>query len=267
MKTNYTQPGKSERECKYDWFDSWDKLTNFIIQLSGKPKLVLEPDEIAIDPHIHTLYSHCSIAQPMDIILHSVKLGLGGIAIMDHNDVRGANDAIKCSEHLKDLGEIPQDFLVIPGTEINTKNGHVGALFFDEVIKKPLSVEDTVRIIHEAGGLAVAVHPYHSSGIKDAIFDYPFDAVEIFSGSVFNEKQFKQNLALINDSRLSNKALLGSSDAHYVNAIGVCATAVKLEEKTLEGFKQAVIEHKTRPITASSYSRIRKMLGGIKKLR
>lgn len=267
MITNYTQPAKSERECKYSWFDSWDKLTNLTISLSGKPKLILEPDEIAIDPHIHTLYSHCSIAQPMDIILHSVKLGLGGIAIMDHNDVRGAKDAIKCCEYLKELGKIPEDFLVIPGTEINTKNGHVGALFFEEVIKKPLSVEDTVSIIQEAGGLAVAVHPYHSSGIKDAIFNCQFDAIEIFSGSVFNEKQFKQNLALVNDLRLSNLALLGSSDAHYVNAIGFCATAVKLEEKSLEGFRKAVIERKTRPITASSYSRIRKMLGGIKKLR
>jgi len=255
------------RECKYWWFDGWDFLVNSAIRTSGSPDIQVTHGEIALDPHVHTLFSHCSISQPERVIRRAVALGLGAVGIMDHNDIRGALDAMRCAEDLKRRGLIPEDFLVIPGTEINSTVGHIGALFVQENIPISLTPEEAVRAIHEAGGLAIAVHPYHSTGIKDAVFDAPFDAVETECGSVFGEKLVKRNIDLTSDKRLASMAKMGSSDGHYIHAIASCYTVVQASEPTLDALKQAIIDGGSCAKSSRSCLKIRKLLGGIKKLK
>ena len=261
-------PGKGDRECKYWWFDGWDWLVNRALAASGRPRISTGPGEIALDPHIHTLFSHCSISQPHRLIREAVRLGLGAVAVMDHNDVRGALDAMRCAESLKAQGEIPEDFLVIPGVEVNSTVGHVGALFVTENLPMRLSPAELVEKIHEAGGLAIAVHPYHSTGIGDAIFDVPFDAVEIECGSVFGRHLIQRNRELLSDARMAGAAKMGSSDGHYVRAIGSCYTVVgKIEKPTLEAVKQSILAGNCEPKTSVPYERTVKLLGSIRKLK
>lgn len=241
---------------------------NRALSLSGRPSVTTSPGEIAFDPHIHTLFSHCSISQPERLIRRAVRIGLGAVGVMDHNDIRGALDAMSCAAYLKSRREIPEDFLVIPGVEINSSVGHVGALFVTENMPMRLDPAQTVKAIHEAGGLAVAVHPYHSTGIGDAVFDAPFDAVEIECGSVFGRQLVQRNRQLTSDERLSNVARIGSSDGHYVRAIASCYTvATNIEKPTLEALKQSILDGNCEARTSVPYERMAKLLGSIGKLK
>ncbi len=221
----------------------------------------------AFDPHIHTLFSHCSISQPERLIREAVRLGLGAIGVMDHNDINGALDVMRCCEYLKSNGSIPDGFVVVPGVEVNSTVGHVGALFVEENLPMGLEPAAMVKAIHDAGGLAVAVHPYHSTGIGDAVFDAPFDAVEIECGSVFGRRLVKRNRELASDARLSNAAKLGSSDAHYIRAMASCYTVAKTDgPPTLDALRQAIMAGNCEPRTSRPYERLAALLGSIRKL-
>ena len=223
--------------------------------------------ELAIDPHVHTLFSHCSISQPERIIRCAAAIGLDGVGIMDHNETRGSDDAIRCAEYLKSSGEIPEHFLIIPGTEVSSKIGHICALFVGEELPRDLSPEQTVRVIHEAGGLALAPHPYHSTGINDAVFDAPFDAVEVECGSVFGADLVQRNLELAADPRLRATAKFGASDAHYIRAIGSCYTVFRVPSPTLDAVKQAMANRDCAAGSSSSCARLRRLLGKVPKLK
>ena len=202
------------------------------------------------------------------MICRAVSIGLGAVVVMDHNDIRGSHDAARCADDLKAKGIIPEEFLIIPGVEINSNVGHIGALFVDDTFPKSHTPEETVRMIHEAGGLAVAVHPYHSTGIKDAVFDAPFDAVEVECGSVFGNRLIQQNRDLATDPRLADVTKFGSSDAHYINAIGSCYTVIEnLDSVSLESIRQAIIDGRTSAYSTEPCRRIQRMLGGIPKLK
>jgi predicted metal-dependent phosphoesterase TrpH len=241
-----------------------DALINGFISCCGPMRISAPEGCFAIDTHIHSRYSKCSVTSIERIIFRAVKIGLSGIAVMDHNDIRSAKDAVECADGLKQKNLIPENFVVIPGTEIASGVGqHIGAFFVDEIIPKNLGVSETVRRIHEAGGLAIAVHPYLRSGIGDALFDAPFDAVEIDSGSAFGRMPVERAYKLQDDARLKNVAKLGSSDAHYANAIGMCYTIIQSDEITPD----LVRSHISQCLTTSKPSpvalRIRKMVGNM----
>lgn len=258
---------RHDRECKHWWFDAWDRLANQVLALCGRPHIEVVPGRLAVDPHIHTLYSHCSISPPERVLMDAAELGLGAVGIMDHHHVRGALETVRCAEELKRRGLLADEFLVIPGVELNSSIGHIGALFVDEDLPEGLPPDRTVDAIHEAGGVAVAVHPYHSTGIGDAVFDAAFDAVEVECGSVFDGRLVKRNRDLAGDKRLAGAAKLGSSDAHFRNAIAGCYTVIDVDNPTLDGLKLAVIEGRCVPRSSEPLLRIRKVLGLIPKLR
>ncbi|MGQ9454902.1 MAG: PHP domain-containing protein [Armatimonadota bacterium] len=255
------------RTCKHWWFDGWDWFVNRALKFCGQPTIQTPPGTIAADLHVHTFYSHCSIARPEDVILRAYKLGLSAIAVMDHHHVRGALETQRCAENLKEQGLLNETFLVIPGVELNSKTGHIGALFVTEDLPEKLSPQNTVELIHQAGGLAIAVHPYHSTGVGDAIFDAPFDAIEVECGSVFDAGLVRLNRALATNPRLAHAAKIGGSDAHYLNAIGNCYTVIHTSVVTTEMIRKSLNERKCEAHSSSCLQRMRRLLGLIPKLR
>lgn len=240
---------------------------NRILSLSGRPDIISEPGCYCIDTHIHTLFSRCSISQPMDVLLRANKIGLSGVAIMDHNNSEGATNATDCAEYLKDRGLLPEDFIVIPGQEVNTTSGHVGILFSLKKYPTNESPESLAARVHDDGGLVVAVHPFHSTGIGDKILDTPLDIVEIDCGAVFDNVSADKVRQYFSSNKLDGVAAVGSSDAHYINAIGMCYTLVRDSKPSLQGVRQAILAGKTESRRSRAHQKWTQCFGKIKKLK
>ncbi len=183
-----------------------------------------------LDPHIHSTYSSDSSASPRDIVRKAKAIGLDAIAVADHNTIKGSMATI---EEAKDF----KDFVVVPGMEISSSKGHIVALGINEDVKPGLSPEETVESIRELGGIAVAAHPFVSyrEGLCDYVKDLDIDAIETLNSRyIFGYSNWRaKNLAI-----KRNIPEIGSSDAHFLEAIGSCVTELEADfsyESIIEG--------------------------------
>jgi predicted metal-dependent phosphoesterase TrpH len=183
-----------------------------------------------LDPHIHSTYSTDSTASPRDIVKKARAIGLDAISVADHNTIKGSMATI---EEAKDF----KDFVVVPGMEISSSKGHIVALGINEDVEPGLSPEDTVENIRALGGIAVAAHPFVSyrEGLCDHVKDLDIDAIETLNSRyVFGYSNWRaRNLAL-----KRNIPEIGSSDAHFLEAIGSCVTELEANfsyESIIEG--------------------------------
>ncbi|MFQ5909765.1 MAG: PHP domain-containing protein [Thermoplasmata archaeon] len=106
-----------------------------------------------MDLHIHSAFSSDGRERPEDILRYARKIGLDGIAILDHNDIRGSLKAFEMSKDMKDI-------LVVRGLEVSTEAGHVIAYGVDRPVPSSSTIEETVDVIGDFGGIAVVPHPY-----------------------------------------------------------------------------------------------------------
>ena len=97
---------------------------------------------LKLDLHIHSQYSEDGAGSPKEIIKILQKKGLHGMAITDHNTVRGGLESLKVA---------PKDFIVIPGIEVSTKDGHIIGLNVKEDIPRRLTSGETIDKIIEQG--------------------------------------------------------------------------------------------------------------------
>lgn len=190
-----------------------------LIGISEKEKVTLQN---SADLHIHSEWSD---GDKLDNVLEkALSLKLDAIAITDHDEIEGALEA-RHRVHEKRLR-----IAVIPGTEISSRDGHIGALFVTKNIPKDLSAAETVSLIHEACGIAVAHHPYSPAwidfilnmklGCGDLIRKIPFDAIE--ATNAVPGRGVKYNIQAIDKMRENhvNIAITGSSDAHHAEFVG-----------------------------------------------
>jgi predicted metal-dependent phosphoesterase TrpH len=173
--------------------------------------------QVKADLHVHTVYSPDSLITLEELVFYARKRGLNAVAITDHNRVDGA---------LKMARET--DFLIIPGTEVNSKDGHVIALNVRETVPKGLSAEETVERIHGTGGIAIACHPF--ALFKGSLGKHAggsFDAVETINASA---SPFKRSVRKAEEVAARFKLpRVAGTDAHYAPAIGYAYTVVDAE--------------------------------------
>jgi len=202
------------------------------------------------DLHIH---SNCSDARPsIEEVLEYVqnKTDLDVIAITDHDTVKGA---IKAAELVKNGN---YRFEVIVGEEITAKEGHILGLFLTEKIKPNQSAHETIKQIHDQGGIAVASHPFQHSRLRNpnmAIMDgvgaitlfqekNTLDGVEIVNGTPTLQNE-NLKASFLNKTTLF-LAEVGASDAHIVEAIGMGYTL--FEGKSAADLKRELLERQTQ---------------------
>lgn len=159
------------------------------------------------DLHIHSRYSD-GMNSPQEIVEYAQKIGLSGVAITDHDEIEGSLQALKFQ------GE---NFQVIPGLEVSSREGHILALGVKEMVEWDNSAQETVEKIHSLGGIAVATHPYDSfrMGVGDLIYRLDFDAVEVENGHTFRNRKNPLKMA-----QEKNLCMVGGSDAHTLGEIG-----------------------------------------------
>ena len=199
-----------------------------------------------IDIHTHTYpVSDDSILTPEELISEAKRIGLDGVCLTDHDGFWDPKDVEK-------LGK-DNDFLIIPGCEVTTEEGHLLVYGLREYIfgmHKSAFVKD---LVDEAGGAIVVAHPYRrvyrESAPQDSlsyeemlrraqrndVFEL-VDAVEISNGrGSEKENSFSRTLS----ERLELPGT-GASDAHKLDDIGTFATLFQDEVGSLSDFISAI---------------------------
>jgi predicted metal-dependent phosphoesterase TrpH len=191
--------------------------------------------QIKADLHVHTTYSKDSLITPKDLVYYAKKRGLNAIAVTDHNELEGAYKIAK-----------ETDFLIIPGMEISSSDGHIVALNVHELIPRGLSAFETVERIHKAGGVAIACHPYvYFKGCLRENVCSTFDAIEIINARAF---PFKRSIRKAEEAahKLGLSRVAGT-DAHYGPQIGVAYTVIDTSEINVQAIANAIVEGKCQP--------------------
>ncbi|MCE5213118.1 MAG: PHP domain-containing protein [Methanobacterium sp.] len=190
-----------------------------------------------IDPHIHSKYSGDATPTPAEIIKRSRKIGLDAIAIADHNSFKGSEVAMKEAKNMDDL-------LVLPAMEVTTSKGHIVALGINEELVKGMSPERTIDEIRSQGGIAVVPHPFvrYREGLCDYVKDLDIDAIETLNS------RYILGLSNWQAKKLALKRgipQIGSSDAHFLDAVGSCVTEIEADFTT-DSVIKTILSGKTK---------------------
>jgi predicted metal-dependent phosphoesterase TrpH len=182
-----------------------------------------------IDLHVHSQSSGDNDAVPEETVLRAIERGLHGIAFTEHYYF-GASD------HAELLKEKYQErILILRGVEFSTNEGHclVFGVDTDKLSMKYAPAAEVVRMVHEAGGVAIPSHPYRSvNGIGDRIFDVGMlSALEGYNGC--NMHPF--NMRAIEAAERLSIPFTGGSDAHTSGDVGSCYTEFD-DAVTVENF-------------------------------
>jgi predicted metal-dependent phosphoesterase TrpH len=193
------------------------------------------PIQIRADLHVHTTYSKDSLITPKDLVYYAKKRGLNAVAVTDHNNLEGAYKIAK-----------ETDFLIIPGLEVSSSDGHIVALNVHELIPRGFSAVETVARIHKAGGVAIACHPHvlFKGCLRDKVCA-TFDAIEVINARAF---PFKNSVKKAEETaeRLKLSRVAGT-DAHYGPQIGYGYTIIEAAEPSVEAIAKAILGGHCQP--------------------
>ncbi len=165
------------------------------------------------DLHIHSKYSYDSYLSPAKIIKIAKKKGLNGVAVTDHNTIKGGVETSKINN--KD------DFIVIVGSEINTEHGDVMGLFLNEEIRSRIFMQ-VVEEIKDQGGLIVLAHPFRKgNNFASDLFKH-IELIEAFNA----RSPRSLNVGALELTKKFKKSVTAGSDAHFGFEIGGGRTIV-----------------------------------------
>ena len=180
--------------------------------------------------HVHTFYSYDGLITPTQLVWQLKRKNLNGVAITDHDTIKGLQIFRKKLEK--------HGFLLIPGVEVTAKNAHIIGLNISENVPAGLGIEETVDLIHEAGGLAVAAHPTAVyRGWSTHLFG-KFDCIEVINASSF---PFFFS-AYLNRKIAQSFGIPGiaGSDAHYFREVGSAYTIIDVDDFSVDGILEAI---------------------------
>ena len=189
-----------------------------------------------LDLHVHTSFSPDGRAPPEEMVRAARALGMAGIAITDHNTVDGIEKAVALA------GE--EGVIVVPGIEVSSSDGHILGYGLKAHIKRDMSPEETIEAIHDAGGIAVAPHPYRFwSGLgEEVVKRCKFDAVEgVNSRSTKHHNALAQQLA-----KELGLGTTGGSDSHGPATIGESFTEMETAPATADDVIEAMKKGMTK---------------------
>src|SRR3977135_3845256 len=105
-----------------------------------------------IDLHSHTFFSGDGVSSPEDLIAAARAKGLHGIAITDHNTCDAINYLLE--KGLMRLDGLSVDgFLVLPGVEVTTADGHLLCIGAELPYLKGKPAREVCDMLHQRGGL------------------------------------------------------------------------------------------------------------------
>ncbi len=257
-----------------------------MMNIENSHKIVFERPDLeelteqytVVDPHFHTYYSD-GFNSVKAIVKRARELGIG-IAVTDHNDIRGA---VELHRH--------KNILSIPGIEITSCEGtHILVYFYDikslktfyQTDIKPnmghdimsstkLEMEAIIERARQFESIIVFPHPYSATftGIHNSYFSEErleqlfrmVDGVEVINAENLNKWNLRSSLLGFN----LNIGLTGGSDGHRLAQMGraVCYAGCRRNRRA---FLNA-IKNKQTKVVGKEIDLIRKVTSNGVKLR
>ena len=192
-----------------------------------------------IDLHTHTHpLSHDSLLSPDELIEAAKAANLDAVCLTEHDFFWDHAEASALSKR--------HDFLVIPGIEVNTEDGHIVVFGLDRFVYGMHRMHELARMAEAAGAVMIAAHPYRrqlpfelrhegdwTQALERAVANPALahvTAIETHNGrGTDRENAFSAEVA----TRLSLPTT-GSSDAHERKDIGRAATQFDRKITNLE---------------------------------
>jgi predicted metal-dependent phosphoesterase TrpH len=170
---------------------------------------------IDCDLHLHTSWSSDCLVEPAELVDRAEAIGLGAIAVTDHNEFGGALEAVELARG--------RGLTVIPGEEIKTDGqGEVIGLFLERKIERGMSFADTIAAIREQNGLVYLPHPFdRMHAIPDAATLHrhlaDIDVFEVYNARLLLEQYNEEALRF---ARKYNLTMGAGSDGHVLQGVG-----------------------------------------------
>ena len=221
------------------------------------------PPLVRADFHMHTLYSYDCLTTPEQLVARCLDVGLGCIAVTDHNTIRGAQEVARIAP-----------FPVIVAAEVKSTAGEITGLFLHEEVPAGLSPLETVERIREQGGLVSIPHPYDAlrrSVIADSALEEVLPLVDMMEAFNARNALGAANRRAMETARRHGLLPTAVSDAHHPRELGRTYTEMPPFDGTPEGFKQALAQARlvTRAAShlvhlATAYAKVRKRLARLR---
>jgi predicted metal-dependent phosphoesterase TrpH len=179
-------------------------------------------DWILCDLHMHTSWSHDCAVSPAELVAYAGAVGLGAIAVTDHNVLGGALEAAGLARGT--------NLVVIPGEEVKTDGqGEVIGLFLKEEIPSGMSFTDTIAAIRAQNGLVYLPHPFdRMHAIPDPATLHrhiaDIDVFEVYNARLLFEAYNDEALRFATKYDLTMGA---GSDAHVLQGVGTGAMRMR----------------------------------------
>ncbi len=204
---------------------------------------------VHLDLHCHSFFSDDGVSDPLELIDHARRKGLVGLALTDHNTCEGV-DYLRDRGWIRDDGEPVDGFLILPGVEVSTADGHLLCLGAELPNMKGAPAAEVVAEIHRRNGLAIPPHPYDlfRAGIRESVLDVlEIDALEVFNAATTLRRHNDKALAYATRRGLPMTA---SSDAHHADVVGTAYTILDVPVLNVRAVLDAVTHS---PRTATRY--------------
>ncbi len=166
---------------------------------------------VRADLHTHTYYSPDSILSPRDLVVRCQQVGIGCVAVTDHNTIRGGLAVREMA-----------GFRVIVGEEVRSADGEIIGLFLSQEVPPGLSAGETIRRIRDQGGLVGLPHPFDSlrSALRPELAESmagEVDFVEVVNARIVVAVHNKRAAEF---ARKHGLAASAGSDAHSAREVG-----------------------------------------------
>ncbi|MDQ6622900.1 MAG: PHP domain-containing protein [Verrucomicrobiota bacterium] len=187
-----------------------------------------------LDLHTHTFFSGDGVSSPEENIAAARAKGLHGFVVTDHNTCDAVSYLLD-KELMRADGQPVDGFLVIPGQEVTTAEGHLLCIGATLPNLKGKPAREVCEMIHERGGLAIPPHPYDlfRAGIRyQTLETLPIDALEVFNAATtlrrYNKFAFEY-------AQLRGLPMTAASDAHHADALGTAYTILDTDNLSVRG--------------------------------
>ncbi len=194
-----------------------------------------------IDLHTHSFFSGDGVSSPEDMVAAAREKGLHGFAITDHNTCEAVTYFLE-KGFMREDGSAVDNFLIIPGVEVTTAEGHLLCIGATLPYLKGRPAREVCDLIHERGGLAIPPHPYDlfRAGIRFSTLEkLPVDAIEVFNAATtlrrYNRYAFRY-------AQPRGLPITAASDAHHEAAIGTAYTILNTDELSVRSVLSQIVK-------------------------